>query len=421
MGSEEESQAPPSSSSSSSSSSAAATLLRAAAAALALELQTGAGEPALKNKDATREIATAFLEQQSQRVDMLYRSGDHARFWDFDGGLFRDYHDTQTTLYVLCVVFRNLGHAKALAAYFDKPENRQSVDADVLAALMAGLKIATDKGMPDSVPFSMAYPGLESGGRLKSHTSGKKQLVDRAMDQLAHKGLGALAAKVVMRQAASSAQTAAIAHRLGVEHLLVKEVGEAVLSGVLDSHASCGGLAVGTAGQYRAPAAQQIMQEVKLVASLLLAGLEGLEPSKEATDAAQAIVNGAVPVIELMRDNAFALAEVDKRQLGADVSAGVAVSALNGEAGEHLRTPLLATPRPRSPTPPPRPLFPPLANPWCFLCSSAPLPLLFFYLLVLVLQAAREVSYSACTRAPPLGPPPRTSSAGPARGSPRAS
>jgi hypothetical protein len=109
------------------------------------------------------------------------------------------------------------------------------------------------------------------------------------MDQLAHAGLGVLAADVVMLQAASSAQTAAIAHRLGVEHLLVKEVGEAVLSGVLDSHASCGGLAVGTAGHFRAPAAQQIMQEVKLVASLLLADLEGLEPSKEVTDAAQAI------------------------------------------------------------------------------------------------------------------------------------
>ena len=236
---------------------------------------------------------------------MLYRSGDHARFWDFDGGLFRDYHDTQTTLYVLRVVFRDLGHAKALAAYFDKPKNRQSVDADVLAALKAGLKIATDKGMPDSVPFSMAYPGLESGGRLKSHESGKKQLVDRAMAQLAHAGLGALAAKVVMLQAASSAQTAAIAHRLGVEHLLVKEVSEAVLSGLLKSHASCGGLAVGAAGHFRSNAAQQIMQEAKLVTSLLLADLEGLEPSKEATDAAQAIVNGVAPVHELMRDNAF--------------------------------------------------------------------------------------------------------------------
>jgi hypothetical protein len=325
-----------SSSSSSSSSSAAATLSRAAAAALALELQEKAGEPALKRKDPKREIATAFLQLQLPRLAELYGSSVHPRFWDF-GGLFRPYHDTQTTLYVLRVVFRGVGHAKELAAYFDKSENRQRVDADVLAALKAGLKIAAKKGMPDSAPFSMAYPGLESGGRLKSHESGEKQLVDRAMDDLAHKGLGVLAAEVVMLQAASSAQTAAIARRLGVEHLLAKEVGEAVLSGVLDSHASCGGLAVGTAGHYRAPAAQQTMQEAKLIASQLLAHLEGLEPSKEATDAAQAIVNGVVPVHVLMRDNAFVLAEVDKRQLGADVSAGVAVSALNGEAGEQQR------------------------------------------------------------------------------------
>ena len=139
-----------------------------------------------------------------------------------------------------------------------------------------------------------------------------------------------------MLQAASGAQTAAIALRLGVEHLLVKEVGEAVLSGLLDSHASCGGLAVGAAGFFRAPASQQIVQEAKLIASLLLARLEDLVPSKDATAAAQAIVNGAVPVLELMRNNAFTLAEVAKRKLGDGVSAGVAVSALNGQAGEQL-------------------------------------------------------------------------------------
>ena len=297
----------------------------------------------------------------------------HPRFWGFDGGLFRDYHDTQTTLYVLRIVFRNLGHAKALAAYFDKPENSKRVDADVLEALKAGLKIAAKKGMPDSAPFSVAYPGLESGGRLKSHTSGKKQLVDRGMRQLADAGLGALAATVVMLQAASSAQTAAIAHRLGVEHLLVKEVCEAVLSGLLDSHASRGGLAVGTAGYYRAPAAQQITQEAKLIGSQLLAHLEGLEPTKEATDAAQAIVNGVVPVHVLMRDNAYVLAEVDKRQLGADVSAGVAVSALNGEAGEQQRvSPRHCVARPRQLIRP-RPLSRPsqiMVLPWLFRAAA---------------------------------------------------
>jgi len=414
MDSEEESPAPPSSSSSasSSSSSAAATLSRAAAAALALELQEKAGEPALKRKDPKREIATAFLQLQLPRLAELYGRSVHPRFWDF-GGLFRPYHDTQTTLYVLRVVFRGVGHAKELATFLDKPENHGRVDADVLAALKAGLKIAAETGALDSAPFSMAYPGLESGGRLESHESGKKQLVDRAMDQLAHADLGELAASYEMQQAASSAQTAAIARHFEVEHLRVKEVGEAVLSGLLKSHASSGGLAVGTAGQYRAPAAQQIVQEVKLVASLLLARLEDLVPSKEMTEAAQAIVNGAVPVIELMRDNAFALAEVDKRQLGADVSAGVAVSALNGEAGEHLRTPLLATPRPRSPTPPPRPLFPPLANPG----ATSPLRAaarLFFYVLVLKVRTAPA-------QARQHSGPASTWPAGPARGSPRAS
>jgi hypothetical protein len=75
------------------------------------------------------------------------------------------------------------------------------------------------------------------------------------------------------------------------------------------------------------------------------------------------------------------------------VSAGVAVSALNGEAGEHLRTPLLATPRPRSPTPPPPP--PPPPHMLCGAAATAltrPLPLAPFSQAMRAQRRARTAS-----------------------------
>ena len=103
---------------------------------------------------------------------------------------------------------------------------------------------------------------------------------------------------------------------------------EAAYSGVVLGNQRSGGFGIGAPGFFRSYAAAQINSVGNYVTGLLRTNIPGLDYA-----AARTLVLSLTPLEVLMSGNMGLLAQFDKYELGENVSAAVALSAVCGKAG----------------------------------------------------------------------------------------